>query len=346
MLPDHWCLILALLFLLLAVVLAIRLWRLRKREKAARQTIAEMKERVFTDMAEDYLNVAEVSVPVEYTANWKSGDIVSLVSMACRSCEALAGEKKIRLVYDLKNVVEMYYIPFYTQRIVQELVTNAINFSPARSDVLISTRLKDTMIQIFVSDKGIGMTAKQKARIFEPFYRAAGQDAYGGGLGVGLPMVKLAVNAMEGHVEVYSFPDLGSTFIVNIPVKNRSQLVLTPERERQLSSAEQAFVKRFTHLVQQSMEAGNKIDYDEIAGQMSISRTHLNRKLKAITGQTTSECVLHIRMSIAKRLLDGTDIPIGDVAFQCGMDNFTYFSSLFKKTIGMTPSQYKNRDKH
>ncbi len=340
---DRLYIILALLFLVAAVVLALCLVRLHKREKGFVRALDEMKARVFSDIAEDYLQVADVSVPVEYTANWKSGDIVSLVSMVCRSCEPLAAEKGISLVYDMQDVVKMYYIPLYTQRIVQELVTNAIRFSHPGGEVLISTRLKDAMMQIFVSDKGIGMTAEEKASIFEPFYQAAGPSP--SGIGIGLPMVKMAVDAMDGHIEVFSFPGAGSTFIVNIPVKNRSMLVLPPDREKQLTPSEKAFVSRFTHLVQQSMEAGEKIDYDGIACEMNVSRTHLNRKLKAITGQTTSECVLHIRMSIAKRLLDETDIPIGDVAFQCGMENFTYFSSLFKKTVGMTPSQYKKRDR-
>ena len=204
---DRLYIILALLFLVAAVVLALCLVRLRKREKGVVRALDEMKARVFSDIAEDYLQVADVSVPVEYTANWKSGDIVSLVSMACRSCEPLAAEKGISLVYDMQDVVKMYYIPLYTQRIVQELVTNAIRFSHPGGEVLISTRLKDAMMQIFVSDQGIGMTAEEKASIFEPFYQAAGPGP--SGIGIGLPMVKMGardIHLVSDSVVVDLFP--------------------------------------------------------------------------------------------------------------------------------------------
>lgn len=318
---------------------------LRKCEKKAMQDVTEMKNRFFSTFSQEYLEIADMSVPVEYASSWKSGDIVGLVSRVCRSCEPYAEENGIRLVYDhlMEESVEMEHIPFYTQKIVEELVSNAIRFSPSDSEVLISTRLKDSVMQIFVSDRGIGMTVDQKANIFQPFYQVG--TPKDGCIGIGLPMVKLALDAMDGHIDVYSFPDIGSTFIVSIPVKKRCVLDLPRDRESTLSLSERSFVNRFSSLVQESMANGDKIDYDAISRSLCVSRTHLNRKLKAITGQTTSECVLRIRMSVAKRLLDDTDIPIGDVAFRCGMEHFTYFSALFKKTVGMTPSQYKKRNR-
>ena len=55
------------------------------------------------------------------------------------------------------------------------------------------------------------------------------------------------------------------------------------------------------------MEKG-KIDYDVLAYNLCISRAQLNRKLQAITGYTTTEYILQIRISLAKHLLDTTDI--------------------------------------
>ena len=317
---------------------------LRKRERAAREEISDKQNLLFSAIYRNYLDVADVSIPVEYSANWKCSDIVSLVSNACRGCEPFAQENGIRLIYgQQKEPVEIEHIPFYTYKIVEELIRNAIKFSPSGSEVLISTRLKDGLLQIFVSDKGIGITAEQKEHIFKPFYQVDEADEQG--IGIGLPLTKMAVDAMDGHLDIYSFPNIGSTFIVNIPVQKRFSIHLPREREKTLSHSERSFIHKFSTLVEQSMEKGARIDYDEIARSLCMSRPHLNRKLKAITGQTTSECILHIRMSVAKKLLDNTDIPIGDVAFRCGMDHFTYFSSLFKKTTGMTPSQYKKRNR-
>lgn len=46
---------------------------------------------------------------------------------------------------------------------------------------------------------------------------------------------------------------------------------------------------------------------------------------------------------MAKRLLDTADLTITELAMKCGMDNASYFCTLFKKSTGMTPMQYKNR---
>ena len=89
-----------------------------------------------------------------------------------------------------------------------------------------------------------------------------------------------------------------------------------------------------------------KIDYDALAYNLCISRAQLNRKLKAITGFTTTEYILQVRIALAKHLLDTTDLPIWEVAEKCGMDNATYFGIIFKKKVGMTPLHYKKRDKN
>lgn len=111
-----------------------------------------------------------------------------------------------------------------------------------------------------------------------------------------------------------------------------------------LSERDKTFVTKLTDSIHSMMEKG-KIDYDALAYDLCISRAQLNRKLKAITGLTTTEYILHIRISLAKRLLDTTDLQIWEVAEKCGMDNVTYFGILFKKTVGITPLQYKKRDR-
>mgnify|MGYP002224365329 FL=1 len=81
------------------------------------------------------------------------------------------------------------------------------------------------------------------------------------------------------------------------------------------------------------MEKG-KIDYDALAYNLCISRAQLNRKLKAITGFTTTEYILQVRIALAKHLLDTTDLPIWEVAEKCGMDNATYFWYHFQEKSG------------
>lgn len=104
---------------------------------------------------------------------------------------------------------------------------------------------------------------------------------------------------------------------------------------------DKAFLDSLETLIRQEMQNG-KVDFEEIASKMCISRTHLNRKVKSITGGTTTDLVLGIRISTAKELLLGTALPVWEVAHRCGIDDPTYFSTLFKKTVGKTPVQFRN----
>ena len=104
---------------------------------------------------------------------------------------------------------------------------------------------------------------------------------------------------------------------------------------------DKAFMESLETLIRQEMQNG-KVDFEEIASKMCISRTHLNRKVKSITGVTTTDLVLNIRISTAKELLLGTSLPVWEVAHKCGIDDPTYFSTLFKKAVGKTPVQFRN----
>lgn len=101
------------------------------------------------------------------------------------------------------------------------------------------------------------------------------------------------------------------------------------------------FLHRLTEIVLEVIPEGN-VDYELIASRMCISRAHLNRKVKALAGCTTTDFILAIRISRAKELLRGTSIPVWEVAQKCGFSDNTYFSTLFKKTVGCTPVQFRN----
>ena len=87
--------------------------------------------------------------------------------------------------------------------------------------------------------------------------------------------------------------------------------------------------------------AAGKLDYKAIASEMFIGRAQLNRKLKAITGITTKEYILNLRLLRAKELLLSTDLTVAEIAYQCGMDDPGYFSTIFRKATGMTPMAYR-----
>ena len=112
-----------------------------------------------------------------------------------------------------------------------------------------------------------------------------------------------------------------------------------------LSVADSAFLEKFHAALEYAFEIG-KVDCEDIAAQLCIGRVQLNRKMKAITGLKTTEYILQARIAKAKQLLSSTGLPIGEIALQCGVEDMGYFSTIFKKYTGETPSSYRSKKGH
>ena len=90
------------------------------------------------------------------------------------------------------------------------------------------------------------------------------------------------------------------------------------------------------------MDSG-RVVVSDIAMQMFVTREQLGRKLKATTGMTSSQYVTMLRMNRAKRLLrDNPEMQMIEVALKCGINDVSYFTTLFKREVGTTPAQYRN----
>lgn len=102
------------------------------------------------------------------------------------------------------------------------LVENAVNYSPARTRVGIAARRISApggdLIEIAVTDQGIGISDKDKERIFERFYRVdPARSRATGGTGLGLAIVKHVAASHSGEVTVWSSEGQGSTFTLRLP---------------------------------------------------------------------------------------------------------------------------------
>ena len=103
---------------------------------------------------------------------------------------------------------------------VSNLVSNAVSYSPEGSTVLVSTKADPTMVEIAVTDQGIGIPAHEIDRIFERFYRVdPARHRSTGGTGLGLSIVKHVAASHGGEVRVWSVEGQGSTFTLTLPRK-------------------------------------------------------------------------------------------------------------------------------
>ena len=103
--------------------------------------------------------------------------------------------------------------------IVNNLISNALHYTPERGSVTVMLSQTDRLATIEVVDTGIGISAEHQSRIFERFYRvdkARSRDM--GGTGLGLAIVKHLAQAFEGNVELSSSEGEGSTFSIHFPL--------------------------------------------------------------------------------------------------------------------------------
>ncbi|MBO7591389.1 MAG: response regulator [Prevotella sp.] len=85
-----------------------------------------------------------------------------------------------------------------------------------------------------------------------------------------------------------------------------------------------------------------ELSVDKIADEVGISRVHLHRKMKELTGQTPHDFIRNIRMKKAASLLASGDMNVSEVMYACGFSNAASFSTVFKKMYGMSPREYMN----
>jgi len=105
-------------------------------------------------------------------------------------------------------------------RSLWNLLDNAAKYSPDHRTVWVEVRREDGQVAIAVRDRGIGISAAERATIFDKFVRGASAGKVGAkGTGIGLAMVRHIVGAHEGTVTVDSEPGMGSTFTLRLPVE-------------------------------------------------------------------------------------------------------------------------------
>jgi signal transduction histidine kinase len=111
--------------------------------------------------------------------------------------------------------------PAYLVRILDNLVTNAIKFSPAGSQVRLGSEHVDQHLVVTVEDQGPGFSDEDRRFLFQKFRKLSARPTAGeSSNGLGLAIIKILVDRLQGSIELKSQPGKGSTFIVTLPAKS------------------------------------------------------------------------------------------------------------------------------
>ncbi len=84
-----------------------------------------------------------------------------------------------------------------------------------------------------------------------------------------------------------------------------------------------------------------QLTLDQLARAMGVSKYHLDRVFRSKEGCTPMQYVTRLRMARAQTLLAATDMTVQRIAEQCAYPNYNYFTVLFRRTVGMTPGEYR-----
>lgn len=144
-------------------------------------------------------------------------DIVKTLTMWVSDFQLTAERKQIRLhldVDDLTGSHEMIADQEKISRIVFNLLSNALKYTPAGGEIFVSLKDEGANLRLDVRDTGKGISQDEADKIFERFFQAKGAAS---GTGIGLALVKSFVELHHGEARVESEPGKGSDFIVVIP---------------------------------------------------------------------------------------------------------------------------------
>ncbi len=149
-------------------------------------------------------------------------DIGSLVSATARGFLGKSPKHSVVPLVD-STLPKVKADPNRIQRVLNNLVDNAIKYSPNGGEVVVSARREGGRVVVGVKDEGIGISAADIDKLFQPFQRL-GAVAPGSaiqGVGLGLVVCRRLVEAHGGSIWVESQPGKGSTFIFTLPITDR-----------------------------------------------------------------------------------------------------------------------------
>ncbi len=156
------------------------------------------------------------------TIEWKTGNIVSFVNMVTESFAILASGKDIDLQFFSKEKeVETDFVPDYLNKILNNLIGNAIKYSEGGTHIYVMTEISEKDKKKFiikVIDNGVGISKDDLPYLFDLFYQT-NQNKVKEGNGIGLTITKQLVEVSGGKIDVMSEPGKGTTFTITIPIQ-------------------------------------------------------------------------------------------------------------------------------
>ena len=153
--------------------------------------------------------------------NWQHGNICAQVAMLLETYIDYAANRGVTLKYHYDQAIEMDFVPDYVNKVMSNLVSNALKFTPNGGTISVNLYQRGDRLHIDVSDTGHGISSDKLAHIFEPFY-TTGDMGEAKGTGIGLALTQEIISHLNGTITAESQVGKGTTFHIVMPIQNRS----------------------------------------------------------------------------------------------------------------------------
>ncbi len=174
--------------------------------------------RRLTDLVQEIINLSRLQGNDPLISAY-AVDVEDIIREAVNQCQTSAEGRNIEIV--LGEISNTTILGDRDQLIMafQNLIENAINYSPENTKVSVSASIIEGLVEISVADQGIGISESELERIFERFYRIdPARSRETGGTGLGLSIVKHVALNHGGDIKVWSKLNVGSTFALRLPI--------------------------------------------------------------------------------------------------------------------------------
>jgi len=118
--------------------------------------------------------------------------------------------------------------------------------------------------------------------------------------------------------------------------QNTADKIATPE----LKGNNEILLNKIVTFIESHID-DSQLNVETLSEELSMSRAHLHRRLKELTGMSPSDFIRNVKVKLACDILRTTDIDVTQVAFSLGFSSQPHFSTTFKRFTGMTPSEYR-----
>lgn len=168
---------------------------------------------------EDLLDINAIEQQKPESISWEKIPLKSFISSSIVGYKQQAENKKIQLHFDAQlDGTEIDADRSYLNRILDNLVSNAIKFSPNDKNIYITATENAKMVSIAIKDEGPGISPEDQKKMFKKFQKLSARPTAGeSSTGLGLSIIKTLVERLNGEISVSSELKQGTTFVVTLP---------------------------------------------------------------------------------------------------------------------------------